>query len=81
MVEINMVGDSGNNTKRIVFKDDTTFESVGIVVDDDTYDTGTGLDRDYDVRGHSGVSVHLKNTVANSIDVTIVGETKDYKMK
>lgn len=75
-----MVGDNGNNTQRLVFKDDTTFESVGIVIDDDVYDTGTGLDRDYDVRGHSGVSIHLKNTGANAIDVTILGATKDFTM-
>ncbi len=80
MVEINMVGNTNNNKRKQLFKDDTTFDSVGIVIDDSTYDTGTGLDRDYDIRGHDGVSVLLSNSGANSIDVTILGATKDFPM-
>ena len=80
MVEINMIGNNENNTRKFVFKDDTDFDSVGIVIEDDTFDTGPGLDRDYDVRGHVGVSVLLSNSGANAIDVTILGATKDFPM-
>ncbi len=80
MVEINMLANNVNNTKKQVWKDDTTFDSVGIVIDDSTFDTGTGIDRDYDVRGFDGVSVLLSNSGANAIDVVILGATKDFAM-
>ncbi len=80
MVEINMLASDVNNTKKLVWKDDTTFDSVGIVVEDATFDTGPSLDRDYDVRGFDGISVLLSNSGANAIDVVILGATKDFAM-
>lgn len=53
-------------------------DGSGIVVDDPAYDTGTFLDRDYDVRLFKNLSMQIKNIGANSIDITILGTTKDY---
>jgi hypothetical protein len=78
MVEINLVGDKNNNTGKFVFKDNSVFAGAGIAVDDDAYDVGGFADRDYDVRGHNGVSISTQNIGANSVDVLILGSTKDF---
>jgi len=80
MVEIDLIGDNVNNKKRFIWKDKSGIDVAGIVVDNDTYDTGTHLDRDYDVRSHDGVSILIENQGANSIDYTILGATKDFAM-
>lgn len=53
-------------------------DGTGIVVDDAAYDTGGFLDRDYDVRIYKNLSMQIKNIGANSIDITILGTTKDF---
>ena len=54
-------------------------QSTGVLVDSDTYDGGTFLDRDYEVRGLQGFSILVENLDgANSLDYTIQETTKDY---
>ncbi len=50
----------------------------GIVVDNTAYDTGSFLDRDYDVRPFKSVSIALQNIGANSVDFKILSSTKDF---
>lgn len=52
--------------------------TTGVVVDDVAYDTGTFLDRDYDVRPYKSVSIALQNIGANSVDFKILSTTKDW---
>ncbi len=54
------------------------FDTTGIVVDDDSYDTGTFLDRDYDVRLDKAISILLENLGANDVKYTILSTTEDY---
>ena len=64
----------------LVYFEDTSdnIDGTGIAVDDVAYDTGTFLDRDYDVRLFKNLSMQIKNIGANSIDITILGTTKDF---
>lgn len=78
MAEINLVARERGDKSRLVWRDITGFEGVGIVVDDPVYDTGIFTDRDYDVQSLLGVSVTLENIGANSVDYTILGATKSF---
>jgi len=53
-------------------------DTTGVVVDDAAYNTGSFLDRGYDVRFFQQLSVEIENIGANSILVTILGTTKDF---
>ena len=53
-------------------------DGTGVVVDEDAYDTGGFLDRDYDVRLFKNLSMQIKNIGANTIDITILGTTLDF---
>lgn len=54
------------------------FDVAGIDVDDDSYDTGAFLDRDYDVRFFKGISILLENLGPNDVLYTILSTTKDF---
>jgi len=64
----------------LVYWEDTqnSISTTGVVVDEDTYNTGTFLDRGFDVRTFKELSAELENIGANSILVTILGTTKDF---
>lgn len=55
-------------------------DTTGVVVDDAAYDTGLFLDRDYDVRLFKNLSMQIKNIGGASIDITILGTTKDFSV-
>lgn len=78
MVEHNLVAAQVGDNRKLVWQDETGFKTAGIAVDDVNYDTGSFIDRDYDVRSLDAVSIVLENIGANSIDYTILGATKDY---
>ena len=85
MVEKTLTEKSKASTKRgnlLVYFEDVSdnIDGTGIVVDDPVYDTGGFLDRDYDVRTFKNLSMQIKNIGANSIDITILGTTKDYSV-
>jgi len=52
--------------------------TTGVAVDNAAYDTGTFLDRDFDVRPFKSVSIALQNIGANSVDFKILSTTKDW---
>ena len=59
MVFQNLFGHNDNKEKKFIYVDDA-LNSVAVVVDDVAYDTGSFLDRVYDVRGMAGASIHLR---------------------
>lgn len=66
-------------TKHSYFRDEEDdVQDTGVVVDDAAYDTGTFKDRDYDVRGYSGLSIALENLGANGFTYTILSTEKDF---
>ncbi len=75
MVEQNLLGSNKTKKGKFIFKDDG-IAATAVVVDEDTYDLGGFIDRDYDVQGMDAVSILIENTGANSIDYTILGATK-----
>ena len=64
----------------LVYLEDVSdnIDGTGIAVDNVAYDTGAFLDRDYDVRLFKNISMQIKNIGANSIDITILGTTRDF---
>lgn len=52
--------------------------TTGITVDEDTYDAGSFLDRDYDVRLFKNFNLQVLNSGANSIDIRVLATTKDF---
>lgn len=80
MVEITPVAKKITPTSATVYFEDKTgnFDTTGIDVDDDSYDTGSFIDRDYDIRNARSVSIALENLGPNSVDYTIVATTRDF---
>lgn len=78
MVEQNLLGSNKTKNGKFIFKDDA-IAVTPVVVDDPVYDTGLFIDRDYDIRGYSGLAILIENTGANSIDYTILGATKYFE--
>jgi len=78
MVEQQLLGSKQTRIGKFIFKDDG-IATTPIVVDDAAYDTGLFLDRDYDIRGYSGLAILIENTGANSIDYRIFAATKYFE--
>lgn len=64
----------------LVYWEDTqdSISTTGVVVDEDTYNAGSFLDRAFDVRTFKELSTEIENIGASSILVTILGTTKDF---
>lgn len=83
MVEKTLTDRAVTSTRRgaiKVYAHDTSdnINTTGIVVDEDTYDNGGFLNRDYDVRLLRNFNIQVKNTGASSIHVRILGAVKDF---
>ena len=65
---------------KVPYLEDTTggIDVAGINVDDDNYDNGSFIDRDYDVRFLNKISILLENLGPNDVDYTILSTTKDF---
>lgn len=74
------ISQSKFRAENLVYYEDKNdnIDTTGVTVDDAVYDTGAFLDRDYDVRLFKNLSMQIKNTGANSIDITVLGTTKDF---
>jgi len=74
-----VITDLKKATTLVYWEDDQdAISTTGVVVDEDTYNTGTFLDRGFDVRTFRQLSAEIENIGANSILVTILGTTKDF---
>ena len=63
---------------RISYERNDNIHTTGVVVDNVAYDTGTFIDRDYDVKQYGGFIIKLENIGPQSVDYTILSTTKDF---
>jgi hypothetical protein len=69
----------GNDVTLCYFEDrNDNFDTTGVAVDDDAYDTGTFVDRDYEVRGFLDMAIVLVNIGLNGITYTVQEARKDF---
>lgn len=69
---------STEDNLRIFYERNDDIDGLGVTVDNTSYDAGTFIDRDYDVKQFDGFMIKLENVGPQSVDYTILSTTKDF---